>query len=234
MNLARYALAFVILALCAASAARADDMVVVAARGIALAPGTKVDPAKPLVLQQGQHVTLIALNGVTLNLDGPYDKPPALASGGSDLTDALQALVTQRQARTIEAGVTRGAPSVAHLPNPWLLDVTRNGTVCLLEGQHPVFWRAASRKPAHLTVMPADRSWKGEAVWPAGRTLLAVPRDMPVHADAIYFVSLDKGDEAAVTIDAVPRGLASKEMQAAWLAHQGCEAQAEAMVRQAK
>ncbi len=215
-------------------AARADDMVVVAARGIALAPGTRLDPAKPLVLQQGQHVTIIALNGVTLKLDGPYDKAPALASGGSDLTQALSALVTQSAARTTEAGVTRAGTAVARLPDPWLLDVSRSGNVCLLDGAMPVFWRPASGAAAHLTVMPADRSWKGEANWPPGRERLAAPSDLPVHGDAVYFMAIDDGEEAAVTVNLIPRTLASAAMQAAWLAHQGCEAQAEALLRQVK
>ena len=215
-------------------AARADDMVVVAARGIALAPGSRVDPAKPLVLAQGQHVTLIALNGTTLKLDGPYDKAPALADGGSDLTQALAALVTQNQARTTEAGVTRAGTTVAHLPAPWLLDVSRSGSVCLLDGAQPVFWRPTDKEPAHLTVMPADRSWKGEANWVAGHDSLAAPSDLPVHGDAIYFMAIDKGEESAITVNLIPRTLASPAMQAAWLAHQGCEAQAEALLRQGK
>ncbi len=214
--------------------ARADDMVVVAARGIALAPGTRVDPAKPLVLEQGQHVTLIALNGTTLKLDGPYDKPPALADGGSDLTQALAALVTQNEARTTEAGVTRAAAAVTPLPSPWLLDVSRTGNVCLLDGAAPVFWRPADKAAARLTVMPADRSWKGEAKWAAGRDLLAAPSDLPVHGDAIYFMTIDDGEESAITVNLIPRTLGSPAMQAAWLAHQGCEAQAEALLRQGK
>ncbi len=216
------------------TSARADDMVVVASRGIALAPGTRVDPGKPLVLAQGQHVTLIALNGLTLKLDGPYDKAPALADGGSDLTQALAALVTQNAARTTEAGVTRAGSTVAQLPAPWLLDVSRSGSVCLLDGQVPVFWRPASGPQARLTVMPADRSWKGEANWPAGHDRLAAPSDLPVHGDAIYFMALDNGEETAITVNLIPGTLASAAMQAAWLAHQGCEAQAEALLRQGK
>jgi hypothetical protein len=222
------------LASAGAPARAADEMVVVASRGIALAPGTRVDPTKPLVLQQGQHVTLIAVNGLTLKLDGPYDKPPAMADGGSDLTQALSALVTQTDARTTEAGVTRAGTTVARLPAPWLLDVSRTGNVCLLDGTKPVFWRPASAGPAHLTVMPADRSWKGEANWPAGKDLLAAPSDLPVHGDAVYFMAIDKGEESAITVNLIPLTLDGPEMQAAWLAHQGCEAQAEALVRQVK
>jgi hypothetical protein len=228
------ALAAMLAAAAAATPALAEDMIVVASRGVALAPGTHLDAAKPIVLTQGQHVTLIAENGVTLKLDGPYDKAPALAEGGSDVGEALRALATQREVRTAEAGVTRSGGAIAALPSPWLLDVSRSGNVCLLDGTQPVFWRPDRGPAALLTVMPADRSWKGEARWGEGVDRLAAPADLPVHGDAVYFMALGDGEEAAVTVDLVPKGLASPAMQAAWLAHQGCEAQAEALLRPTK
>jgi hypothetical protein len=235
MKLARYAIAALVLAAAVPGApAQAEDLVVVAARGIGLHPGARVDPSKPLVLKEGQHLTLIALNGVTLKLDGPYDKPPALAQGGSDLSSALQALVTQTGARTAEAGVTRAGASVAVLPSPWLIDVSRPGNVCLVDGQRAEFWRPSAAASETLTVWPVDRSWKGEAVWPAGSNRLVEPDDFAVHANAIYLVALGKGEASAITVNAVPRDLASDAMRAAWLAQKGCEAQAEAIARQAQ
>ncbi len=50
--------------------------------GIAFDPGDTLDSVKPLVLKQGQHVTLISDTGSTLKLDGPYDRPPAAGGGG--------------------------------------------------------------------------------------------------------------------------------------------------------
>lgn len=219
------------LAFIAPTVASAEEMVVAAARGIDLKPGQKVDSSQPLKLGEGQHVTLISLSGVTLKLDGPYDKPPAQASGGGVVSAALAALVTQQGARTIEAGVTRSAASVSILPDPWVLDISRSGTVCLREGQPAIFWRPSSASAATFSVVPADRTWKAEATWPKGSNRLLASGVLAVQADTVFFVSLDEGDEAAITVNGVPDDLPTKAMQAAWLAQQGCEAQAEALLR---
>ena len=107
----------------AATSAAAESLVVVEARGIALKPGAMVDSAKPLVLKPGQHVTLISNSGATLNLDGPYDKPPTISGGGTS-ANTFAALVAERNARTSEVGTTRGT-GAAKLPEPWLIDASR-------------------------------------------------------------------------------------------------------------
>jgi hypothetical protein len=56
----------------ACATAKAADLVVIEARRIALRPGQTVDSTKPLVLKQGEHVTLISPTGATIKLDGPY------------------------------------------------------------------------------------------------------------------------------------------------------------------
>ncbi len=57
--------------LAGAATADAATLVVVEARGIALRPGATLEDSKPLVLKQGQHVTLVSETGATLKLDGP-------------------------------------------------------------------------------------------------------------------------------------------------------------------
>lgn len=215
-----------------AGAAHAAQYVVVESRGVAMKPGTVLDPAKPLTLKQGQHVTLISDTGVTLKLDGPFDRAPSVESGkGVDLASTLKGLVTERQARLSEVGTTRGKQGVT-LPDPWLLDSSRGGNACLLEGQAPVFWRPDDSGAIKFAVMPADRSWKAEATWPAGVDRLAVSTPI-VHGDAAYFISYN-GTEAAMTIDTIPASLPNDDMRAAWMAEKGCEAQAEALLRKAR
>ncbi|HUB98154.1 MAG TPA: hypothetical protein VL993_19680 [Stellaceae bacterium] len=209
----------------------AEQMVVVAARGIALHPGDKIDSEKPLVLTQGQHVTLIAINGVTINLNGPYDKPPAASSNGKDLSSALSALATQQQARTTEVGATRAGTAVANLPDPWLLDISRTGNVCLPNGRQTVLWRPDTVKSPTVTITAADRSWSADLNWPEGSDRLVMPIASAIHGGAIYDVAFAGSDEHAVTVNIVPADLPSVPMEAAWLAHQGCEAQAEALLR---
>ncbi|MGA9795880.1 MAG: hypothetical protein WBQ17_10145 [Rhizomicrobium sp.] len=215
----------------ACSAANAAQLVVVEARGIGLRPGTLLDPGKTLVLKPGQHVTLISDSGATLSLDGPYNKAPAIAQGqGVTLAATLKGLATEQNARLTEVGTTRGATPAPPLPQAWVIDATRNGSVCLLEGHAPVFWRPLDTKTSDLVIMPADRSWKAQANWPAGMDQIAPPQLVAVHGDAAYFVSLG-GVESAISVNTVPAALANDDMRAAWMARKGCDRQAEALLR---
>jgi hypothetical protein len=211
-----------------ASAADAAQYVVVEARGVNLKVGTIVDPTKPLVLKQGQHLTLVSDSGQTIKLDGPYQKAP-IASQGVQLAAAFNALASNGNGRLGEIGTTRAAGKV-DLPKPWLLDAVHPGSECLLEGHEPVFWRPASDKSADVVIMPADRSWKAQTTWPRGDTELVVKPDMGVHGDASYFISVN-GNESAVAISTVPASLSTDQMRAAWMLQKGCAPQAEALLR---
>jgi len=213
-----------------ASAAVAAQYVVVEARGIGMKVGTIIDPTKPLVLQQGQHLTLISDGGQTIKLDGPYQKAP-VAEQGVQLAAAIGALATNSNGRLGEIGTTRGV-GTATLPSPWLIDATRSGSACLQQGQTPVLWRPASAQAANLVIMPADRSWKAQADWPRGDDRLVVKPDMGVHGEASYFVVLN-GNESAVSVATVPAALSTDQLRAAWMIQKGCTAQAEALIRSA-
>jgi hypothetical protein len=214
-----------------AAASRAGDLVVVEARGIGLNPGEMLDDAKPLLLQEGQHVTLIAVNGATLKFDGPFDQSPAAAeaSSGGELGVALTKLVTEQEARGL-AGIVRGGAAKVTLPDPWLMDVSHTGNVCLRQDATALFWRENAGAPGRFSLMPGDHSWKAEAEWPQGSQIMTVPPDLPLHAGTTYLVTLD-GSESAVTVNLVPAELRGDAMRAAWMSHQGCEAQAEALAR---
>ena len=221
------------LALLGGTGARAADLVVLESRGANLRPGQTIDSAKALVLKQGQHVTLISPAGMTLKLDGPYDKAPdGDQARGAPVASTLQLLVTQRQARLGEVGTTRGAaPST--LPDPWLLDASRAGTVCLREGSPAVLWRPEAKQEAVLAVAPADHSWKTEAHWPAGSDRITIPAPAVIHGGATYLVSLN-GTQSAMKVEGVPVSLANDSVRAAWLAGKDCEAQARALLRSGK
>src|SRR3954469_12505227 len=102
---------FLLLALLTALAARAAELVVVDARGVNLRPGSVVDSANPLVLKDGQRVTLIAANGSTLKLQGPFDGPIEAGGAGevNRVAAALKLLVVQKDARLSEIGTVRAA-----------------------------------------------------------------------------------------------------------------------------
>jgi hypothetical protein len=215
------------------TSADAATLVVVEARGVNLKPGATLDSQRPLTLKQGQHLTLISETGSTLKLDGPYNRPPAAAgTAGVDLTSTLGALVTQRQARSGEFGTTRGTV-LAALPDPWLVDVTHSGSGCVQENRTPIFWRPDSGPAANLEVAPADRSWKAQSHWPAGRDRISVTTDVPIRAGQTYVITFN-GTEYAIAMTLVPTVLTNDQMRVAWMADKGCEAQAQALLKSAK
>ncbi|HEX4026589.1 MAG TPA: hypothetical protein VHX18_03140, partial [Rhizomicrobium sp.] len=176
--------------------------------------------------------TLISDTGSTLKLDGPYDRPPAAGGGGGvGLNQTLNALITQRQARAGEFGITRGTV-LAALPDPWVLDATHSGNVCVMANGTPVFWRPDGRTPASLSVAPADHSWTARAQWPAGEDRIAITTDVPMRTGETYVVTFN-GTESDVTLVQVPLSLTNNDMKAGWMANRRCEQQAEALVKTA-
>ncbi len=210
--------------------ALAAQLVVVESHGAPLKPGEVIDDGTPLVLAAGQHVTLIAANGSTLSLDGPYNaKPTGDGTTGPGLADTLKSLVVQNQSRTGDVGVVRAGGTVA-LPDPWVLDVTHPGNVCVRAGTRPVVWRATGHKPADLTITPLDRSWMVAATWPEGADRFELPPPFPVVGRSTYIVELNHA-RTAVTVNVIPEAVSNDPMRAAWMIEKGCRAQAVALLK---
>ena len=137
----------------------ADPVIVMDVRGTKLKPGATIDGDKPLILGEGERITLIRTDGVTVTLRGPFDGVPiSKKSLTNDPKQALSALVATRDARTNSVGSIRAAGDAKELPSPWLIDVTRPGVRCLPEGDRPIFWRPDATNEVQLTVTPLDRS----------------------------------------------------------------------------
>jgi hypothetical protein len=213
-----------------ASAATAAELVVVEARGgVSLKQGDTVDDAKPIKLEDGQMVTLVAEDGSILTLRGPYDQTPTGGgSGGVDVANALGALAAGKAEDV--AGVVRSANTEVHLPAPWLVDVSHPGVACLRPGEQPVLWRASDAGSGTLTMMPSDRSWRAQAPWPAGSPTLQAPGNFPIKDGRTYLADFG-GKPVAVTLTQIPPKVTNPKMQAAWMLEKGCVAQAEALLK---
>lgn len=216
----------------AAAPARAVTLVVAEVRGIDLRPGQSIDGAKPLILKEGQQVTLISTTGRVIKLRGPFDQAPAGEEAGSsaDMGAALRTLVTQKLARNEQGGVVRGNAAEVVPPEPWLVDVTHAGNRCLPEEAPLVFWRPDGAAAASLVVTPTDRSWLARADWVAGSDRLTIPRTLPVASRSTYVVKL-AAKENAITLITIPAVVDSVVMRAAWMSEAGCDAQALALLR---
>src|SRR5258708_1156600 len=122
----------VVAALAIPAGASAAELIVAQARNVGYAPAAKIHSAHPITLKEGQPLALISPKGDTIKLDGPFSGPPLSAGSGSGIMTTLAAL-TGGNRRYGEVGTTRGTV-LNTLPSPWLLDVSRSGKVCLLDG----------------------------------------------------------------------------------------------------
>jgi hypothetical protein len=219
-----------LLLLLMAAAARAEELVVVEAHGLPLAPGATIDGAKVLTLEDGQAVTLLAASGQVLKLEGPYAAAPGSggAGGGTDLRVAIAALASQRSARTSEIGVIRGGSEVA-LPDPWVVDVSHPGTSCVEHGRPVVLWREAPLAETRVIFSPKDLSWTEAGAWPAASDRLSLPANMPLRDRTDYVVDLD-GKLAPVTIRLIPDSVSNDAMRIGYMNELGCGDQANALL----
>ena len=213
--------------------ATASELVVVEAKGIELAPGAKIDGAKVLVLTAGQRLTLIAADGRSLKLRGPYEEAPApvqAVAGAANVGDALKNLMNQRVAGTAALGVVRAGGEAAELPDPWVLDVSRSGARCVASDATPVLWGPRFAEATALAIEPADRSWRARGQWPAESDRFSLPARIPL-ADGRGYVFEIGGNAANVVIHRMPASFRDPLLQAAWMIEKGCNDQARALAR---
>ncbi|HTS93432.1 MAG TPA: hypothetical protein VMG55_15580 [Stellaceae bacterium] len=210
-----------------ASEARAADFVVIEATGVSLKPGETIDGNKPLVLKEGQQVSLVAEDGNVIKLRGPYDQAPGAAGGGGlDVSKALAALVSGQRS---EYGVIRSKSDSVNLPDPWVVDVSHSGKVCLRSGERLVFWRPDGSRDVTLTIMPVDRSWRAQAEWPQGTSQMEAPSGFPLKERRTYLFSIG-GRTSALTLLELPDTLVNDHMRAAWMLEMNCLSQTKALL----
>jgi hypothetical protein len=217
----------------APAAAMAAKMIVIDARAGALKPGMSVESTAALSLKEGERVTLIAPDGKTVALRGPFSGPPASRSGGAaaDPRQALAALVSTRNARASSIGAVRAGAGAVKLDDPWLIDISRPGPRCLHEGKPPIWWRPAGGPAQAFTVFPIDRSWRADFTWAAGQTQLKAPRLQKLEALTMFIVRSD-GQELAVGVNMIPKDITDELVLAAWMLEKGCIPQADALLAQ--
>lgn len=208
-----------------------NDLVVVEARGVSLTPGQMIDGSKPLVLKDGQTVSLLAVSGLMIKLKGPFDKAPISdqPTAAADVLSAIQSVATQKAAKLDRAGVVRGAAPEQTPPEPFVLDISHPGKRCVVNADQLVLWRSEKSEATTVTVQPSDRSWKIKEAWPADQDRLPLTvKNLSSKKQTDLVVKLDK--EVRITVLTLPDVLKNPAMQAAWMSEEGCDHQAIALL----
>ena len=216
-----------------AAASAVELVVVVEARGGPYKIGQKVDGNLPITLTAGQKLTLIAQNGATVRLRGPFEGAPAPDSAieGGDVATALLNLGRQTDSTATSLGVVRAGTEERIAPDPRAMDITRPGHRCLLgESAAVLWWPDRSTDNAKLEISPADRSWSARARWPSNSDRMALPANLPLRDGQTYLFEINKVS-SAVVVHLVPADLSTESVRAAWMLEKGCYGQAVALAR---
>jgi hypothetical protein len=213
---------------------QAETLIVMDARGVGLKAGAQIDGDQVLTLKEGERLTLIRSDGTVLTLRGPFSKTPAPPTAvATDSKQALAALMNTRAARTSSVGVIRAGEEVMPVPEPWLIDLSRSGMRCMIEDQIITFWRPEANQEARFTLVPADRSYKAEFVWPRGTARLPASK-LEFRNEVNFFTIQQAEQEFALQLMKIPKAIAegNRVILIAWLLEKGCTQQADALLRQ--
>jgi len=219
--------------------ALAGELVVFSSQGGGVVPGDTLDGSLLLRLEVGQRLTLIADSGRILRLSGPYHQapqPPKKAKSRQGLSKALKSLVVPFHVTMGGLGGTRAAELLqtvvaqGWVPEPWLIDVTREGDHCLREGKSAIFWRPSGEDESAILLRDLNGDWMARTRWPQGMDKLASPETMTYRDGGNYDVVLD-GQRTALTLHIIPQTVKSKGALAAWMNEKACAAQTLALLQ---
>ncbi len=206
------------------------NLMVLEARGAGLKSGMQIDSEHILTLKEGERITVIAPDGRSTKIKGPFSGMPLPKNTiAQDPKQALAALVTTRDARTSSIGVIRAGTHTIKIPEPWLIDVTRPGPRCLLEGELPVWWRPENTAAERFTVFPIDRSWRADFSWDIAQDRQAVPR-LSRFEGAHVFIIRQNETEYAIAIHVIPKIIDNSIVLASWMLEKGCIQQADRLL----
>lgn len=220
------------LLLSGAALAQAGPWLVIDADGTPLTPGTLLTEQQKVTLAEGARLTLLAEDGETLKLDGPYSGVPGqknTAGGDGKNLAAIASLLQGHSKPATALGVLRS--SSRKTPPPGAVDVDRSGKQCL--SRDPVvLWRGNATTQESMTLTDASGKMLANLTWPMGEAELTVPTDY--FQDGQSYQIQHGSRKASWQVRKASRSMDNLVATAAWMAESGCQAQALAVLQELK
>lgn len=212
------------------STARADQLVVIASNTELFKLGTIVDASQELVLPPDTSITLIAADGKSVKLTGPYKGNPNSGSSAQNksLIETLSEIASKEYAP--ELAVFRKAGTRAGL---WAIDVGKSGVNCARSDENIKLWRKNASIDSRLKIIP--RGNPGDAVslnWPRGEHVFDWPGSLSIKDGETYVMKLeDTSREQQVKIYTIPQEYATDAHRVVWMWENECPRQARRLFR---
>lgn len=178
-------------------------------------PGKALPENAKIQLKPGDSVMLLNTNGAK-TLRGPGTFAVAAAGGAAN---------ANRRARfsAMRAG------ELPMNPDPWNLDITQSGKLCVANPSKLTLWRPQKDDAIKLTIRGGGSEQTLD--WEAGKDTIAWPSGLPVTSGAEYQISQpDSGDTARVTFVTIANPPSDSVATAQSLIANGCDNQLDVLV----
>jgi hypothetical protein len=215
---------------------RADDagLVVLSATSAQYHPGDKVSGTASLSIAAGDSLTLVAADGSVITLKGPYQGLPTSTSQGqsASVSDMLSPLLQKASAENATPGVIRGSGVAGPSTDPWVIDSSKSGDVCIHQAVEYDVWRSDASQPATLTMAPVSGGDPTSFAFAAGQARIGVPDSVSFEDGTQYKITEPNGTTSTITVHTIPQTVpTNNKVTAAWFLKQKCQEQAEALAK---
>lgn len=204
------------------SAAMAANVIVVRSSGPSAKvypPGKTIAGSSKIALMPGDSLTLIGSSSArTLRGPGTF---PASATGSESL-----AMVANRRSRF---GALRAADYPQN-PNPWNVDISKGGKICVVDPSSMMLWRPYSADATHLRIMPSSGAAQ-TLDWAEGQATMRWPAQLPIADGSQYKLEADGADPVPVSFVRVSGAPEDMVAAAQALIDKGCDSQLDALVK---
>ncbi|ALG67312.1 hypothetical protein [Beggiatoa leptomitoformis] len=223
-----------------------EEMVVIRSNTALFSVGQLLSVATPLTLPQDTEITLVFADGQALTLHGEYQgqvqKPHPLAV---ETTSSFQPVAVENAKSDSVAVALAGILQSNVLSTPltrspqesptdlWLVDIsTKKRHYCVADPEQLTLWRPEndSRLAGDLLIKHKSTGQQSEVVWPANRSTIQWPHNLPVVYGDTYTVELNSRHGSStfkmLVLYQLPENLPTVSHKVVWMVGKGCILQA--------
>ncbi|MBL8707056.1 MAG: DUF4384 domain-containing protein, partial [Rhodospirillales bacterium] len=227
-----------------------SSLVIISSTADGFKKGDRVGTAQAIAVPSGTRVVLMDAQGKVMTVRGPFtgqlgtseiNAPTPRPTGAfrtvSDASSLLERLGDALRGgdeapRKIGAfrGVGASGLGLGATPaDPWAIDVTASGHWCVAADKAVTMTRGANTSFDSITIETKPSGAKMDVPWPAGQASLQWPASVPAKNGATYELRMG-GTVTSVALHLLDQKGATPGQVALWMAEQGCQRQASAMI----
>lgn len=211
--------------------AYAANMVIIHSNNTQLFPeGQILDSQQALNVPADTEISLVFNSGDAKTIVGPYQgsvQPPNNAAESDNVAIKLASIIQSGQLNQPKL-----RPAISETPKDvWYVDVSTHKRQYCVARDNVTLWRpqSESQNAGDLSIKNKSSGEQSTSVWPARKSTLKWPSDLPVVYGSTYTVELNTRGHSKfkkLVLYQLPNNLPTKSHKVVWMVGRGCIPQA--------